>query len=149
MSTPEAPQVSIPLDVPFHDVDMLEVAWHGHYYKYFENARTALFRKYGLDVPVLRSMGYAMVITDSRCRYLRPLRYGTAYTISARMVELEFRMKIEYVITDRDGGVMSRGVTTQVTLDPAKGEMYFNTPDDIVNQFGGLFEHLEKEGSNP
>ena len=28
-------------EVPFHDVDVMEVAWHGHYVKYFPNWRRA------------------------------------------------------------------------------------------------------------
>lgn len=32
----------VEMTVPFHDVDMMEVAWHGHYVKYFELARCAL-----------------------------------------------------------------------------------------------------------
>ena len=30
---------SVEITVPFHDVDMMEVVWHGHYTKYFEVAR--------------------------------------------------------------------------------------------------------------
>lgn len=32
-------QAEIELQVPFFDVDMMEVVWHGHYVKYFEEAR--------------------------------------------------------------------------------------------------------------
>ena len=32
-------QAEIELLVPFFDVDMMEVVWHGHYVKYFEEAR--------------------------------------------------------------------------------------------------------------
>ena len=43
-------QVEVELEVPFHDVDMLQLVWHGHYYKYFELARTQLLRQRGLGL---------------------------------------------------------------------------------------------------
>ena len=42
-------EVRVQLEVPFHDVDRLGVVWHGHYFKYFELARTRLLRAIGLD----------------------------------------------------------------------------------------------------
>ncbi len=133
------PWVTIRHDIPFHDVDMLEVVWHGHYYKYFELARTALFRKYGLDVPEIREMGYAMVVIESRCRYVKPLRYGMEIEIHARVTELEVRIEIEYLISDaQTGQKLSRGGTIQVTTNPRNGEMYFNTPEEIIARFTNL-----------
>ena len=29
----------VELTIPFHDVDMMGVAWHGNYFRYFEVAR--------------------------------------------------------------------------------------------------------------
>ena len=37
-------EAAIEVEVPFHDVDAMTVAWHGHYLKYFELARTQLLR---------------------------------------------------------------------------------------------------------
>jgi acyl-CoA thioester hydrolase len=37
---PHLHKTRVELDVPFHDVDLQRVVWHGHYYKYFEVART-------------------------------------------------------------------------------------------------------------
>ena len=33
---------SAQVEVPFHDVDAMDVCWHGHYLKYFEIGRAAL-----------------------------------------------------------------------------------------------------------
>ncbi|WP_343034423.1 hypothetical protein [Candidatus Methylobacter favarea] len=33
---------AVDIEIPFHDIDMMEVVWHGHYAKYFESARCAL-----------------------------------------------------------------------------------------------------------
>jgi len=138
LTEPTKPWVTIRHDIPFHDVDMLEVVWHGHYYKYFELARTALFRKYGLDVAQMRAMGHAMVVIDSRCRYFKPLRYGRDVEILAVLEELEIRLEIDYLIRDPETGQkLAKGRTIQVTTNPGNGEMFFNTPQEIVSCFNG------------
>lgn len=43
-------QASVNLEIPFHDVDMMAVVWHGHYAKYFEIARCALLEKIGTTI---------------------------------------------------------------------------------------------------
>ena len=40
----------IKLKVPFHDLDPLQVVWHGNYFKYFDIARFGLFEKAGIDL---------------------------------------------------------------------------------------------------
>ena len=52
------------IEIPFHDVDLMGVAWHGHYVKYLEIARTAMMRKIGLDFPELRDSGYLWPIVE-------------------------------------------------------------------------------------
>ena len=33
---------SVEIQIPFHDIDIMGIAWHGHYAKYLEIARGAL-----------------------------------------------------------------------------------------------------------
>ena len=42
MSEPWQLSAEVDVTVPFHDVDMMAVAWHGHYLRYIELARCAL-----------------------------------------------------------------------------------------------------------
>ena len=49
---------SVDVEVPFHDVDAMQVAWHGHYVKYFELARCALLRRFDYDCPQMQTSGY-------------------------------------------------------------------------------------------
>lgn len=133
---PDAPHCTVQIDIPFHDIDSLGVVWHGHYYKYFELARTALLRKYGFDIPQLHDMGYSMVVIDSQCRYIRPIRYGMQIKVHARIVELEYRIKINYRITcaNRDQR-LAKGTTIQATLDAEQGTLIMVTPQDVVDIF--------------
>ena len=40
----------VELRVPFHDLDPLQIVWHGNYLKYFDIARFALFENAGIDL---------------------------------------------------------------------------------------------------
>ena len=52
-------QAQIELQVQFYDVDMMEIVWHGHYVKYFEQARCALLDKLDHNYRQMRDSGYA------------------------------------------------------------------------------------------
>lgn len=136
MSQAQPPHCSIDIDVPFHDIDSLGVVWHGHYYKYFELARTALLRKYGFDIPKIFDMGYSMVVIDSSCRYIKPIRYGMIIRVHAEIVELEYRVKINYRITSAATGErLAKGTTIQATLNAKDNSLIMVTPEDIVDIF--------------
>lgn len=124
--------------VPFHDVDMLEVAWHGHYYKYFELARTDLFDSYGMQIERIRQLGFAMVVSDSRCRYIAPLLYGQKAQVYAYIdkADLEYRVVVKYVIVDAASQKqLAKGETIHLTLDGESRELYVGTPDVIFKAF--------------
>ena len=69
-----ADAVSVELEVPFHDLDPLFVAWHGWYYKYFEIARTALFRAHRIDAVDMIPLNLGFYVVETRARHVRPLR---------------------------------------------------------------------------
>ena len=127
---------SVRFEVPFHDIDMLEVVWHGHYYKYFEYGRTVLFRKVGLDVPQLRELGYSMVVSESHCRYLSPLAYGMPVTCRASVVEWEFRLKISYeLFQEGRDKPLAKGYTIQVALEGVGGKLLMVMPEALASRF--------------
>lgn len=128
------PTIEITFQAPFHDIDLLEVVWHGHYYKYFELARTELFRKYDFDVPRIREMGYSMVVIESKCKYINPIRYGMEVIARASIdtSELDYRICINYLLTEKESGRrLAKGSTIHVTMNPKNGTPYMETPEDI------------------
>lgn len=121
----------VELTVPFHDVDMLRVVWHGHYYKYLELARTALMHQHRLDVPHLVELGYHMMIVESHCRHMRPLRFGDRVRVTARFGDIDHRIVVTYDLHSltHDHRV-ARARTTLVTVTP-DGALLLETPDVI------------------
>ena len=123
--------VFVDLEVPFHDVDPLLVAWHGHYFKYLEIARTELQRAHRLDVPDLRALGIAWFVVDTRTRHVAPLRYGEKFRVYAWFFEDDPRIGIAYEIRTLEGNRrVARGRTVLVSTTK-DGEMYFETPKEI------------------
>jgi len=59
-------QIEIP--VRFCEIDPLSIVWHGHYLKYFEEAREAFGRKYGLGYQEEIWDTWTFTATDSRLR---------------------------------------------------------------------------------
>ena len=123
------------IEVPFHDVDAMEVAWHGHYIKYFEAARNALLRSIDYDYREMRESGYLWPVVECHAKYVRPARYGQKLRASAELVEYENRMKIAYVIRDAaTGEVLTRGHTIQVAVAAASGELQFVSPQALIDR---------------
>ena len=126
-------QAEIELVVPFFDVDMMEVVWHGHYVKYFEEARCALLDKLGHNYRQMRDAGYAWPIIDLQVRYIRGAQFGQRIRVRADLVEWENRLKIHYLITDvATGERMTRGSSVQVAVEIASREMLLASPRVFV-----------------
>lgn len=124
-------RVSIELEVPFHDVDAAHIVWHGHYYKYFELARTALFRSCDLDIDDVLRLGYKMLVVESKCRYSFPLRYGDRFSVAAWFAEVEHRIWVAYEIQNlTHDRRTARAHTTLVTLD-SNNVLCESTPNDV------------------
>ena len=130
-------QTSIDLQIPFHDVDMMEVVWHGHYAKYFEIARCTLLEQIDYNYPQMRDSGYAWPVIDLSIRYAQPAVFGQPVTVSAQIVEWENRLKIDYLITDKSTGVrLTKGYSIQVAVNMAKREMCFVSPAVLFEKLG-------------
>jgi acyl-CoA thioester hydrolase len=127
---PTAGIVSVTIDVriPFHDVDVMEVVWHGHYVKYFEQARCALLDKIAYNYPEMRSSGYAWPVIDMHVRYPGPARFAEVIRVTATLVEWENRLAIEYTVCNPLGARISYGRTVQVAVAIDSGEMQFASP---------------------
>ena len=123
--------VSVELEVPFHDVDSIGVVWHGHYYKYLEIARTALFRSCALDAPDFLAMGLGLVVIETFCRHMHPLRYGDRIRVDTWFKDVENRLCVGYeIIKISSGKRVARGQTKLVTVD-ASGNLLLETPTTI------------------
>jgi len=127
----------IELTPAFHDLDPMEVVWHGHYFKYFELARCALLQRFDYDYPQMHASGFLWPIVDLRAKYVRSARLGQRIKVRAQIVEWENRLKIEYLIRDATTDqVLTRAHTIQVAVDIATREMCLASPPVLSQRLG-------------
>ena len=93
-------EVEVPIKIPFHDVDAMEIAWHGNYVKYFEIARCELFDSIAYNYHEMRDSGYSWPVIDLHVRYAQPCLFGQEIVVVAKLVEWENRLKVAYRIID-------------------------------------------------
>lgn len=125
------------LDIPFHDVDLLAIAWHGHYVKYFEIARCELFNKIDYNYEQMRDSGYAWPVIDMHIRYAQAAKFQQRIRIRAELVEYEHRLKINYLVSDEETGRrLTKGHTVQVAVDMSNEEMCFASPVILAQKLG-------------
>jgi acyl-CoA thioester hydrolase len=128
---------AIDIQIPFHDVDMMEIVWHGHYVKYFEIARCALLDKIDYNYLQMRESGYSWPVIDLNIRYIKPAIFGQIITVQADIVEWENRLKINYLITDKlTGSKLTKGYSIQVAIDSQTKAMCFESPRVLLEKLG-------------
>ncbi len=127
----------VEIEIPFFDVDLMEIVWHGHYVKYFEIARCALLEKIDYGYMQMRESGYTWPVIDIRLRYAKPARFEQKIIVYADISEWENRLKINYKIVDKQTGVrLTRGYTYQVAVEIESEEMCYESPVVLWEKLG-------------
>jgi acyl-CoA thioester hydrolase len=130
---------TVEIVVPFHDVDAVGLAWHGHYAKYFEIARCALLDSFNYGYGAMRESGFMWPVIDMRIRYVQAVRFEQRILVKATLREWENRLLVDYLVTDQASGQrLTKGNTVQVAVDMKSGEMCFVSPPILFERLGLL-----------
>ena len=117
------------VNAQFYDLDPMQIVWHGNYARFLEQARCALLDKIGFGYREMADTGYLWPVVDLRIKYVRPIRFGQEVRVTATMAEYEYRLKIDYRLTDAASGeVLTKAHTIQVAVDAATKELCFQSP---------------------
>ncbi len=131
---PEPLSFSVLRTARFDEVDALGLVWHGRYAGYFEDARVALSKYYGISYQTLHAAGVVAPIRQLRVDYEAPLRFDQEFRITAALFWNDAaRLDFEYLIRDLDGAVLTRGCTVQLFLT-LRGDLCYAKPD-IYEEF--------------
>jgi acyl-CoA thioester hydrolase len=126
---------SISCQVAFHDVDLAQVVWHGHYLRYLENARWALMHTLDFDLATMLDTGYLWPIVDLRVKYIRAASFEDRLSVRASLVEWQQRLVINYLVTDeRDGARVARAQTVQVAVRAVDKELQLELPHIFIER---------------
>ena len=133
----DLPVAEVLIDIPFYDIDILGVAWHGHYVKYLEIARGALMEKIAYNYREMKESGFEWPVIELKLRYVHPAQLGQKIKVKAMLREFELRLAIDYLITDAvTGARLSKGHTIQVPVNIKTQEMEFGAPPVLYRKLG-------------
>ena len=89
----------------------MNIVWHGSYPLYFEDAREAFGKKYGLGYMTIFSNGYYAPLVELSFKYKKPLLYEMKPEVVITYVPTESaKIVFDYEIIDTaDGTVLATG----------------------------------------
>jgi acyl-CoA thioester hydrolase len=118
------------IEIRFNEVDSMSIVWHGSYALYFEDAREAFGKKYGLGYLDIFGNGCYAPLVDLRFKYKKPLIYGhdARIEITYRNTEAA-KIIFDYEIFDnKDNSLVATGYSIQVFLDKQYQLLWSNPP---------------------
>ena len=123
----------IHMKVAFHDLDPLQVVWHGNYLKYFDVARFGLFAARGIDLHAyMLEKHIAFPVTRTSLKHISPLRAFDEFICRATVTEAHYKIGMAFEIRKTDGGILcTRGNSEQLAVSYPTMEMEFAIPEDI------------------
>ena len=112
-------KATVPLKIRFSEVDSMNIVWHGSYVMYFEDAREAFGKKYGIAYLDIFGNGYYAPLVDLSFKYKSPITYDMkpAITITYKPTDAA-KIVFDYEITNTENGeVLATGHSVQVFMD--------------------------------
>lgn len=128
----------VKLTVPFHDLDPMQVVWHGNYMKYFEIARTALFDKFNIELyTYFKQTNYLFPIIKTYTKHIVSLKHRDEFTCRATLIDVHTKIIVDFeILLARNEKICTKGRTEQVAVKFPDMEMMLKIPDDIRNALG-------------
>jgi acyl-CoA thioester hydrolase len=124
--------------VPFHDLDPMQMVWHGNYLKYFDVTRSKLFAEAGIDLPAYyQQTGILFPIIKTSTKHILPLRYMDEFVCRAIVVEAQYKIVMEFKLNaPKDSRIYAKGRSEQVAALYPQNEIMFEIPQDIRQAIG-------------
>lgn len=122
--------------VRYKETDQMGMVYYGNYFTFFEVGRVEYMRERGIAYKEMeREDDSYIVVTEARCRYLRPARYDDLLRIRTRVSESRRRsVRFDYEILRHDSGeLLATGETVHVICN---GE---GRPKSLPEKYRRLF----------
>ena len=105
--------------IRFSEVDSMNVVWHGSYSLYFEDAREAFGKKFGLEYMGFFEHGCYAPLVDLSFHYKKPIKYGMTPRIDIiYRPTAAAKIVFDYEIYDtEDNSLIATGSSVQVFMD--------------------------------
>ncbi len=116
--------IAVQAKVNFADTDMMGVAHHANYFRWFEMGRVEYLRKAGILLLDLMAQDIVFPITDVNCKYLSSAYFDDEIIIETQMIDLSrIKMIFSYrIVRKSDGKLLAQG-TTQNVFTNSQGQV--------------------------
>ena len=133
----------VTMRVPLKDVDPFQVVWYGNYIGYFDLARTALLRRYGLGPPDLAAWGFYAPVVGAEVQYHAPARYDDEIVVAVRpethrTAQITFHFRL---FRKEDDRLLVSGKTTHV-LKTTEGVLMYRIPPVLQERMEKILKDL-------
>lgn len=123
------------IKIPFHDLDPMNVVWHGNYIKYLEQARCDMFDKLGYTYYDMKYDNYVYPVAKLNTKYIKPLSFNQEVTIKASLIEIEPAIIIKYKMFNKSD-IVFEAETMQIGINITTGESVYNAPVKLLKVLG-------------
>ncbi|ACT58986.1 acyl-CoA thioesterase [Hirschia baltica] len=117
-------------EAQFHDIDPMNIVWHGNYPRFFELGRVKLLDEIAYGYEEMKASGFAWPVIEMNIRYAHPIVLREKIIIVAGLTEWENRLKIDFEIRNKETNKrLCKAYTTHVAVDIKTNNMLWETPD--------------------
>ena len=123
------------IDVPFYDLDPMNVVWHGNYVKYLEVARCDLLSKIGYTYNEMREDGIAYPIATMDMKFIKSGVFSQKLKVVSEITEYEPALNIKYEIFDAETGEkIFKAKSMQICVNVSTQESVYAAPAKFVEK---------------
>ncbi len=128
----------VAITVPFHDLDPMNIVWHGNLMKYFDVARFALLDQCGIDLQAyFEKTRYLFPIIKTSTKHIVALKNRDELICNVTVLEAKIKIVMDFEIRRKGRQqVCARGRSEQVAVVYPKMELLFEIPEDIRKPLG-------------
>ncbi|MBP3924045.1 acyl-CoA thioesterase [bacterium] len=120
------------IEIPFYDVDPMNVVWHGNYIKYLENARCDLFKLIDYTYYDMDYDGVFYPIAKMDLKFIKSCSFGQKIKVKAVLEEIEPCIIIKYTISDYESGeLLFKAKSMQICVDKTTRKSIYSCPEKL------------------
>jgi len=115
----------------YGDTDQMGVVYYGNYMRFFEAARTEMFRETSMSYHDIEKRGYYLPVSEAHCKYIKSATYDDEILVETRVdPEVKSFLKFLYTIyRASDRTLLAEGYTVHPFVE--KNGKAVRPPKDI------------------
>lgn len=126
------------IEIPFYDLDPMNVVWHGNYVKYLEEARCDLFKSFNYTYMDMKEEGIIYPVAKMDLKFMKSCVFGQKIKVITSLEEIEPCVIIKYLITDANTNEsILKAKSMQICVNIKTGESCYSAPEKLKKVFEG------------